>query len=256
MFDGRVALISGVGPGLGRALAHGFADAGAAVVLAARNGDYLEEVRGEVEQRGASSIAVPTDITSQQDVDDLVRRATDAYGGIDVLVNNAFYQPPRRTIEDTDTDVWERAFAVNVIGSVRMTKAALEPLRARRGNVVFINSLSARRPRRLVGVYMASKNALFAAAQTLALELGPQIRVNSVAPGYIWGPPLQGFFAHQAEQRGVDPQVVYDEVAADTALQHLPTTEEVTDAVLYLASDRASAISGQTLDVNGGHWFH
>ena len=96
-----------------------------------------------------------------------------------------------------------------------------------------------------------------AATQGLARELGPsQIRVNSVVPGYIWGESLRGYFAHQAKQRGVDPQVVYDEVAANTALRHLPTSEEIADAVVFFASDLSRVVTGQSLDVNGGHAFH
>jgi NAD(P)-dependent dehydrogenase (short-subunit alcohol dehydrogenase family) len=96
-----------------------------------------------------------------------------------------------------------------------------------------------------------------AATQGLARELGPsKIRVNAVAPGYIWGASLEWYFADQAKRRGITPQQVYDEVAAQTALRHLPTSEEIAPAVVFFASDLSRVITGQSLDVNGGHIFH
>ena len=125
------------------------------------------------------------------------------------------------------------------------------------GSIVMVNSMIVRVPQPRMGVYAASKGALLAATQALAQEVGVHgIRVNSVVPGYIWGPSLEAWFAQQAQQRGVDPQVVYDEVAAQTALRHLPTSAEIADAVVFFASDLARAVTGQSLDVNGGHFFH
>ena len=99
--------------------------------------------------------------------------------------------------------------------------------------------------------------ALRVATSHRAKELGRYgIRVNSVVPGYIWGASLQGYFAMQAKQRGIDAQAVYDEVAAQTALRHLPTSEEIADAVVFFASDLSRVVTGQSLDVNGGHLFH
>ena len=106
------------------------------------------------------------------------------------------------------------------------------------------------------GAYAASKSALFAAARVLAREHGRDgIRVNSVMPGYVWGPNLEWYFNHLAEKEGITPQEVYDRVAEQTALRHLPTSAEVADAVVFFASDLSRVITGQSLDVNGGHWF-
>jgi NAD(P)-dependent dehydrogenase (short-subunit alcohol dehydrogenase family) len=107
------------------------------------------------------------------------------------------------------------------------------------------------------GGYAASKAALMSAVQTMAKELGAhRIRVNSVVPGYIWGPALEGYFAQLAKQQGTTPDAVYAEIAARTALNHIPDSDEIADAVVFFASDLSRAITGQALDVNGGHYFH
>ena len=124
------------------------------------------------------------------------------------------------------------------------------------GSIVFINTMSIRTNEVKTGAYAASKSALFAAAKVLAREHGRDgIRVNSVMPGYIWGPNLEWYFNFLAEKEGVTPQAVYERIAAETALNHLPTSAEVADAVVFYASDLSRVITGTSLDVNGGHWF-
>jgi NAD(P)-dependent dehydrogenase (short-subunit alcohol dehydrogenase family) len=123
--------------------------------------------------------------------------------------------------------------------------------------VVMINSAVLRHSRIPFGGYKMAKSALLALARSLATELGPQgIRVNSVAPGYIWAGSLKWYFGYLAEQRGVDRQQVYDEAAATTDLRRLPEPDEVADAVVFLASSMARAITGQCLDVNSGEYHH
>jgi NAD(P)-dependent dehydrogenase (short-subunit alcohol dehydrogenase family) len=117
-----------------------------------------------------------------------------------------------------------------------------------------INSMVIRDVIPSMASYAASKAALMAATLGLARELGPHgIRVNAVVPGYIWGASLEGWFRHQAKQRGVDPSVVYDEVAKGIALGRIPTSEEIAGAVVFFASDLSRVVTGQALDVNGGH---
>jgi NAD(P)-dependent dehydrogenase (short-subunit alcohol dehydrogenase family) len=119
-----------------------------------------------------------------------------------------------------------------------------------------VGSQAARRPAARRGPYAASKAALLVAAQVLAVELGPAgVRVNTVVPGPIWGEALEQHYAGVAQRRGVPPADVLDEVVADVALRRIAAPEEVAAAVLFLASDRASAITGQTIDVNCGNWF-
>ncbi len=236
LLSGTVVVISGVGPGLGRSIALASAREGADLVLAARTAARLDEVAKEVTALGQRAVTVPADITEEQSAAHLAQAALDAFGRVDTLVHNAFAIPPRTSLADAD-----------------LTAA----LAARRGSVVMINSAVLRHSRLPYGGYKMAKSALLALAQSLATELGPQgIRVNSVAPGYIWAGSLKWYFGYLAEQRGVDRQQIYDETAATTDLRKLPEPDEVADAVVFLASSMARAITGQCLDVNSGEFHH
>jgi NAD(P)-dependent dehydrogenase (short-subunit alcohol dehydrogenase family) len=258
LLEGRVAIVSGIGPGMGRAISLAFAREGAHVVLAARNAGRLDQVAAEVQRLGRRALCVPTDIALAADCLRLVEAAHEDFGRIDVLVNNAFRGGVEPTIEEGLMEDWRKIFDVNVFGSLQLTQAVIPHMRRQGGgSIVFINSMSMRIIEPHFGGYAASKGALMTAARTLAEELGAdRIRVNSVVPGYVWGPALQGYFRGIAERRGIDPDAVYAEVASRTALRHIPTSEEVADAVLFLASDLSRAITGQAIDVNGGHFFH
>ena len=257
LLEDRVAVVSGIGPGMGRDISLAFAREGADLVLGARTEERLVEVAAEVEALGRKVVWARTDITSDDDCRNLADTGLSAFGRIDVLVNNAFVQPPLEPIERADSETWRQAFDVNVIGSVQMTKACIPSMKAQGGgSVVFIGSMSARRIQRKFGVYAATKSALMSTAQTLAKEHGRDgIRVNTVLPGYIWGPSLEWFFGYLAEKQGRTADDVYNEIAGETCLNHIPTSEEIADAVLFFASDMSRVVTGQALDVNAGHWF-
>lgn len=257
LLEGRVCLVSGAGPGIGKEAALAFAREGASVVLGARTEKRLGEIAAEVEAAGAKTLAVPTDIAVEEQCAALVERALETFGRLDVLVNNAFVQPPFETIAEAKIETWRSSFEVNVFGSINMTRAVIPAMRARgSGSIVFVSSMAARRAQPGLGPYAATKAALLTAVRTLAQELGPDgIRVNSIVPGYVWGPSLAWWFKQLARERGVDKQVVYDEVAAETCLKRIPTSEEMARAILFFASDLSSGVTGQALDVNAGHWF-
>ena len=257
LLAGTVVVVSGVGPGLGRSIALQSARAGADVVLAARTASRLDEVAKEVTALGRRAVTIPTDITDTESAAHLAQAAVDAFGRVDTLVNNAFAIPPMTSLADADLPAIQAAFDTNVIATLRLTRLFTAALAAQRGSVVMINSAVLRHSRLPFGGYKMAKSALLALAQSLATELGPQgIRVNSVAPGYIWAGSLKWYFGYLAEQRGVDRQVIYDETAATTDLRALPEPDEVADAVVFLASSMARAITGQCLDVNSGEYHH
>ncbi len=254
----RIAIVSGIGPGMGRDISLAFAREGADLVLAARGADKLDSVAAEVRARGRRALCVPTDIAEADACRRLVDAAHAEFGRIDVLVNNAFKGGIEPLIADASVDHWRRIFDVNVFGSLQLTQAVIPHMRRQSGgSIVFINSMSLRIVEAKFGAYAASKGALMVAAQTLAKELGSdKIRVNTVVPGYIWGPALQGYFRMLAQQQDTTAEAVYAEIAGRTALNHIPTSEEIADAVVFFASDLSRVITGQALDVNGGHFFH
>ena len=145
---------------------------------------------------------------------------------------------------------------MNLFGTLRVTQCAVPALEATAGAIVFLNTMIIRKVRKNRGDYAAARAALLTASHVLARELGPRgIRVNSVLPGWIWGDSVKRYAASTAEQQGTTPEAVYQDLASHTALRRLPTPEDIAEAILFLASDRAGAITGQALDVNGGEVF-
>ncbi|WP_326564744.1 SDR family oxidoreductase [Micromonospora peucetia] len=257
MLQDKVVVVSGVGPGLGRAVAVGSARAGADVVLAARSNAVLDEVAAEVEQAGRKAVVVPTDITDPAAAGRLVKTTMDIFGRVDVLVNNAFAVPPIVPLVELDPAAVHAEMDTDVFGALRLTQLMADHLAATGGSMVMVSSVAARLSRPGFGAYKMTKSALIALAQTLATELGPRgVRVNVVVPGSIWAAPLREYYDYLANERGVTTAQVYEETAANLDLRRLPEAEEVANAVLFLASDLARAITGQCLDVNGGEYHH
>jgi NAD(P)-dependent dehydrogenase (short-subunit alcohol dehydrogenase family) len=254
----RVAIVSGIGPGMGRDISLAFARQGAHVVLAARSADALAAVAADVQALGRRTLAVSTDIAQPDDCKRLVDGALAEFGRVDVLVNNAFKGGVEPEFEHVGLDYWRQVFDVNVFGALQLTQRVIAPMKAQGGgSIIFIGSMSMRIIEPRMGGYTASKGALMGAAQTLARELGKyKIRVNSVVPGYIWSDKLAGYFKRLAKQQNRTYEDVHADIAGRTALHHIPTSEEIADAVLFFASDLSRAITGQALDVNGGHYFH
>ncbi|BBH67465.1 short-chain dehydrogenase [Actinoplanes sp. OR16] len=256
MLTGKVVLVAGVGPGLGQEIAVRAARAGADVVLAARTGSFLAEVAGKVTAAGRRALAVPTDLGDAAATERLVAAALEEFGTVDALVHNAFAMPPMRSVNKVDLADVADSFELNVLAALRVIRSLTPALIASRGSIVVVNSAVLRHSRKPFGPYKMVKAALLAATQNLASELGPSgVRVNSVAPGWIWADTLRSWFGYLAAQRGVPAQEIYDETAATTDLRRLPEPAEVADAILFLASDLARGITGQCLDVNCGE-FH
>lgn len=257
LLDGKVAVIAGVGPGLGRATAETFAHNGADVVLSARTTETASKVADQVRASGRRTFVVPCDVTDPAACAALIAATVDEFGRLDALVFNAFHEGPHRTVERADLDVWRQSMEVNFFGSLHLVRAATPHLRqVDAGRIVLVNTMSVQQAQARFGGYAASKAALAMVCKTLALELGPDgIRVNGVFPGYIWDYAVELYFRHKAAQRGVDPQVVYDEIAAETALGYIPTSAEVAGTIVFFASDLSRACTGVALPVNAGHVF-
>jgi NAD(P)-dependent dehydrogenase (short-subunit alcohol dehydrogenase family) len=255
LLDGKVVCISGVGPALGTTLARRCAEAGADLVLAARTVERLDDVAKEITDAGRRAVAVKTDITVEADVDNLVEASLAAYGRIDVLINNAFRIPSMKPLADTTFQHIRDAIELTVLGALRMIQGFTPALAESGGSVVNVNSMVIRHSQAKYGAYKMAKSALLAMSQSLATELGEKgIRVNSVAPGYIWGGTLKSYFEHQAGKYGTTVDDIYNAAAVNSDLKRLPTEDEVASAILFMASDLSSGITGQTLDVNCGEY--
>ncbi len=257
LLGGKVCIVSGVGPGLGRQAARALAAHGADLVLAARRQTTLDEVAAEVEDLGARVLTVPTDITDPEACALLMEKAAEAFGGIDVLVNNAFRFDAFKSFEEVDLAIWRKIMDTNLFGSLQMTRAALPFMRARGGgSVVMVASMVARQPQPAQGGYAISKGALLTATKVLAYELGPSgVRVNAVVPGWMAGPSVDIYIDMTSNGRGVPAQEVVDELNARVPLGRIPSDQDVAGAIVYLSSDLSCAMTGQALDTNGGEIF-
>jgi len=257
VLDGKVVVVSGVGPGLGRAIAAQCAKAGADLVLASRTESRLNEVADDVKQHGGRVLVVPTDINDDASAEALRDATIAEYGRIDALINNAFAIPPLGDLLTVDFDQARAGFETNVFAALRLTRLFAASLAERKGAVVMINSSVLRHSRQPYGAYKMTKASLLALAQSLASELGPSgVRVNSVAPGWIWADVLKAYFGYLAHKRGVEAQVVYDEIADTIDLRRLPVPDEIADAVVFMASSMSRGITGHCLDVNCGEYHH
>jgi NAD(P)-dependent dehydrogenase (short-subunit alcohol dehydrogenase family) len=257
MLENKVVVVAGVGPGLGRSIALASAREGADVVLAARTAARLDDVAKEVTALGRRGLAVPTDLSDAESVDRLAATALDAFGRVDALVYNALAMPPIKALGEVSLEALNVSFDANVVAALRLTRLFVPALSETKGSVVMINSMVLRFSQLTMGPYKLTKAALLAMAQSLATELGPQgIRVNSVAPGHIWGDSLKWYFGYLAKKRGVTVEEIYAETAAPIDLGRLPEPDEIADAAVFLASGLARAITGQCLDVNCGEYHH
>lgn len=251
----KVVVVSGVGPGLGRSICLRAAVAGATVVLAARTESRLTAIADEVRDIGGTTLVVPTDITDDAAVANLVARTVGELGRVDVVVNNAFALPSMKPLARTDFDQITASIELTVLGTLRVIKGFTDALAQTNGAIVNINSMVIRHSEPRYGSYKLTKSALLAMSQSLATELGGKgIRVNSVAPGYIWDDQLKWYFGEVATKYGITPEQVYEQTASKSDLKRLPEPDEIAEAVVFLGSSMASAITGHTLDVNCGEY--
>jgi NAD(P)-dependent dehydrogenase (short-subunit alcohol dehydrogenase family) len=255
LLAGKTVVVSGVGAGLGRQVAAAVVRDGGRAVLGARTEASLAKTAAEVDPGGARTAYRATDISDEGQCEALARLARERFGGIDAVVHVAALDSHFGGLEDADFESWRSVLDVNLLGTLRMTRACLPSLKQGGGSVVFIGTQSAVAAPSQVrqAAYAASKGALTSAMYSLAREFGPhRIRVNTVLPGWMWGPPVQAYVRFAARSEGVPEAAVLDRLTERMALPDLATDADVADAVAFLASDRARAITGQSLLVNAG----
>ncbi|WP_329591525.1 SDR family oxidoreductase [Streptomyces sp. NBC_01362] len=255
LLAGKTVIVSGVGAGLGHRVAAAVVRDGGNAVLGARTAANLAKSAAEIDPDGGHTAQLATDITDEAQCEALAALALERFGRIDAVVHVAARDSYFGGIEDADLATWQSVIDVNLLGTLRMTRACLPALKERGGSVVIIGTQSAVAAPTQVrqAAYAASKGALTSAMYSMAQELGPhRIRVNTVLPGWMWGPPVQAFVQFTADREGVPEAEVLGRLTERMALPEPATDGDVAEAVTFLASDRARAITGQSLLVNAG----
>jgi 7-alpha-hydroxysteroid dehydrogenase len=240
--EGKVAIITGGGRGIGAACARALAGAGADVAITARTPEQLELVADEVRALGRRAFVFPADVNELDQLDAFVAATVAELGGVDIVVNNAGGSMPRPFL-DTSAGFMERAFHFNVTTAFALTKAATPQLLERGGSVVNISSAIGRLRDRGFVAYGTAKAALTHMTRLLAADLAPKVRVNAIAVGST---------ATSALETVLENDELHDEMVRRTPLQRLGQPEDIALAALYLSSPAASWITGKILEVDGG----
>ncbi len=252
--DGKTALITGAGRGIGLAFAQAYVREGAQVAIADIDFERAQNAAAEI---GAAAIAVKMDVTDQASIDAGIVRTVDAFGQIDILINNAaiFTAAPLVEIDRAD---YARTFDINVAGTLfTMQAVARHMIEAGvKGRIINMASQAGRRGEPLVAVYCATKAAVISLTQSAALNLiAHGINVNAIAPGVVDGEHWDGVDAFFAKHENKAPGQKKAEVGAAVPLGRMGTADDLTGMAIFLASDEASYIVAQCYNVDGGQWM-
>jgi NAD(P)-dependent dehydrogenase (short-subunit alcohol dehydrogenase family) len=246
----KVAIITGAGAGIGEAIAMRFAEEGARVVLADYRAEGIEALAAKLNAAGKEAVAAQADISKPEQAKSITDAAIQAFGGVDIVVNNAA-DFTTKSVEDATLEDWQRVLGVNVIGTAMVSKYAVPEIKKRGGgSIVNIASMSGIIAQQEFVTYNTSKGAILTMTRCMALDLAPfKIRVNSICPGCV--------FTTATEREWIRMGITKEEWVARNApghmLNRIGEPIEVANAVLFLASDEASFITADHLMVDGGY---
>jgi dehydrogenase/reductase SDR family protein 4 len=243
--SGKVAIVTGASRGIGEAIAKGLSEFGAKVVLASRKQEVLDEVRKEIEETGGEALAVATHVGNLEAIDGLIKTTLDAYGRIDILVNNAATNPYFGPTADADMSFWDKIFEVNARGMFYLTQQVGKVMVEQgSGSIINISSEAAFKPTPFLGIYSVSKAAVNMITKVFAGEWGSRgVRVNCVAPGLVKTHFSQALWGNEA---------ILDTAVSTIPMGRIAEPDEMVGMIVYLASDAASFVTGQVFVLDGG----
>ena len=250
----KIAVVGASSKGLGRAIALGLAQEGAKVTICARNSDALDATAADIRrQTGSEVLAVPTDVSQPEQVDALINAAISRFGGIDILVNNAGGPRAGRFAELAAED-YQMAVQLNLMSTINLCRAVVPVMQARGGGrIINLTSVSVKQPVDGLMLSNMARTGVIGFAKTLATELAPDnILVNNVCPGIIFTDRIQQLATVRAEEAGITFEEALERMTADIPLGRIGEPAEFANLVVFLASERASYITGTTIQVDGG----
>lgn len=253
----KVAIITGGGTGIGKAISFAFANEGAALVIAARNLPRLEEVAKEIKSKGSKAKAIQTDISDHEQVKRMVAQTIEEFGQIDILVNNAAMGTFNNAdVADMDLDDWYESLAINLTGTMLCSKEVLKYMIPRRsGNIVNVSSVAGISGVPKESPYAASKWGVIGFTETLAIEVGKHnIRVNCISPGATRTQEFEDWVKGSAKSVGISYEEVMRKLTDNNALKRIAKPSEIAACIVFLASDDSSAMTGHNLVASCG--FH
>ncbi|WP_242129532.1 SDR family NAD(P)-dependent oxidoreductase [Sphingobium sp. Sx8-8] len=254
----KVVMVSGIGPGLGQEMALLAAREGAAIAIGARTPVKLDAVEEELARDGIERVLkVPTDVRDRAQCARFVEQTVERFGRVDVLINSAYVTGAYTLSAEADLDDWREVMDVNLFGAMNLIQEAVPHMKRQGGGrIINVNTKVTRLPHALMGGYAVSKAALRMATAQLAKELGADgIRLNSVFPGWMWGPTVEQGFEARAAAEGRSVADIRAEIAAAIPIGDIPEDGDCAKAVIGLASDYFAIVTGACLDLSGGEYL-
>lgn len=253
--DGKVAIITGGGGGIGRTIALRFSLEGAAVVLAGPTEEKIKSVEKEVLSSGGRAISVHSDVAVEADVQNIVAATLGGFGRVDILVNNAGVAGPTALVQNISLEDWDRTFAINLTGTFLCAKHVMPLLiEQRSGRIINITSIAGLQAYAYRSPYCASKWAMIGFTQTLAQEGGQYgITANAIAPGPVEGPRIERVIRNRAQEMKLPYEEVVRQYVEPTALKRMVVEEDIAAMAVFLASEDGRNITGETLNISAGY---